>query len=577
MTTVRERVLEALLETAIDYAIIALDLDGVITSWSEGAHVILGWTAGEMIGRPASVFFTEEDRARGIPQAEMEAAVAHGRGNDERWHLRRDGTRFWANGEMMPLRDTDGRLHGLIKILRDRTAQRMAEERQRADAEFLRSMLASSGDCLKVLDLDGSVLFVNEGGVRALGAGDASQVRGRSWPALWEGAGRADAVAALAAAKAGGTGNFQGMAATFAGALRCWDVQVTPMLDAAGRPEKLLVVSRDITATRAAEIALREAQGLNTLILESSRDCIVVLDLAGRTQFVNPGGVAAMEIDDVSAIIGTSWLHVWDSDQAALAQSAVAEARAGGIGRFQGCCATHKGTLKWWDVVISPLPGADGRPAQLVCVGRDITEAREAQQRLQLLMEELSHRVKNNLSVVQSIAVQTLRGEGSIEAARDAFTARLMALSTAHDILLQGSWTCAGLRTLVESAASLYAPQTLQGARLLADGPEVTLGPGAALAFAMVLHELGTNAVKYGALSTPAGHVTVAWSVADGTLHFSWSEHGGPPVSPPGHRGFGSRLIARSLAAELRAVVAHEFPARGVVLRLDAPLAGLVG
>ena len=149
MTTVSERVLEALLETVTDYAIIAMDLDGRVTSWSKSAHAILGWTPEEMMGRPADIFFTEEDRTRRVPQAEVEAALAHGRGNDERWHLRRDGSRFWASGEMMPLRDAAGRVHGLIKILRDRTAQRMAEERQRADSEFLRSVLASS--CANVL------------------------------------------------------------------------------------------------------------------------------------------------------------------------------------------------------------------------------------------------------------------------------------------------------------------------------------------------------------------------------------------------------------------------------------------
>lgn len=97
----REQFLEAIVQSAIDYAIISMDLDGLVTSWNEGARNILGWTADEMVGKPATAFFTEEDREKGVPQTEMTAALEKGRGSDERWHLRRDGTTFWASGEMM--------------------------------------------------------------------------------------------------------------------------------------------------------------------------------------------------------------------------------------------------------------------------------------------------------------------------------------------------------------------------------------------------------------------------------------------------------------------------------------------
>ena len=116
----------------------------------------------------------------------------------------------------------------------------------------------------------------------------------------------------------------------------------------------------------------------------------MVLDLEGHTQVVSPGGIAAMEISDVAAIIGLSWLRVWKDDDLEAARRAVAEARAGGIGRFQGFCPTHKGTPKWWDVMISPLPGPDGRPERLVSVGRDITLSKEAERRLARSDERLS-------------------------------------------------------------------------------------------------------------------------------------------------------------------------------------------
>jgi PAS domain S-box-containing protein len=127
----RERFLEAIVQSAIDYAIISMDLDGLVTSWNEGAVNILGWTAEDMIGKPATVFFTQEDREKGIPQKEMTAALNRGRGSDERWHLRADGTMFWASGEMMALRAPDDKTIGFIKILRDRTGERERAERER--------------------------------------------------------------------------------------------------------------------------------------------------------------------------------------------------------------------------------------------------------------------------------------------------------------------------------------------------------------------------------------------------------------------------------------------------------------
>jgi len=127
----RERFLEAIVQSAIDYAIISMDLDGLVTSWNEGAVKILGWEAEDMIGKPATVFFTQEDRENGVPQKEMTAALNRGRGSDERWHLRADGTMFWASGEMMALRAPDDKIIGFIKILRDRTGEREREERER--------------------------------------------------------------------------------------------------------------------------------------------------------------------------------------------------------------------------------------------------------------------------------------------------------------------------------------------------------------------------------------------------------------------------------------------------------------
>ncbi len=297
MTTQREQFLDALLASAVDYAIISMDLDGLVTSWNTGAEKILGWAEAEMHGQPAARFFTEQDRRAGVPQAEMTAALDKGRGSDERWHLRRDGTTFWANGEMLPLKNKAGTVEGFIKILRDRTDQRLAAEAQRADAEFLRGVLASSADCIKVLDLEGRIAFMTENGRKMMHVEDFGAIAGCPWPDFWEGQGKTAVLTALDAAKNGGIGHFQGEAPTLKGVMKYWDVQVTAMPGADGRPEKILAVSRDITKTRDAEL---EVQRLAALVHQSN-DFIGIADTAGKMIFANQAGLETLGLDSLEA------------------------------------------------------------------------------------------------------------------------------------------------------------------------------------------------------------------------------------------------------------------------------------
>lgn len=316
----RERFLEAIVQSAIDYAIISMDLDGLVTSWNEGAHRILGWTAEEMGGKPATAFFIQEDREEGVPQREMTAALNRGRGSDERWHLRKDGTTFWASGEMMALRADDDTVIGFIKILRDRTQERDQADRQR------------------------------------------------------------------------------------------------------------------------------------------------------------------------------------------------------------------------------------------------------------LLMHELGHRMKNTLSVVQSIAIQSIRSAASLDDASEKVQSRIIAYAKAHDILLQKNWVSATLGNIVEAARINIG---LDGSdRMKVQGPDVELGPQAALTFSLVLHELLTNASKYGALSNAEGRIDLSWMIErrDGEdfLVTAWREMGGPPVVDPTRKGFGSRLIVSSLNAYGEVNVLYE--PQGLVFKVDMPL-----
>ena len=165
----RGRFLDAILDSATDYGIISMDLDGLVTSWNEGAHRILGWTEAEIIGLPASVFFTLEDRRKGAPQGEMETSLRHGRGNDERWHQRKDGSQFWASGEMMPLKDQDGAVQGFIKILRDRTEHRQAEQALQDSNSYVRLLLDSAAAGFYAVDCDGTTTLCNPAFLKMLG------------------------------------------------------------------------------------------------------------------------------------------------------------------------------------------------------------------------------------------------------------------------------------------------------------------------------------------------------------------------------------------------------------------------
>ncbi len=203
-----------------------------------------------------------------------------------------------------------------------------------------------------------------------------------------------------------------------------------------------------------------------------------------------------------------------------------------------------------------------------------LDKEKRAAEHQRLLIDELNHRVKNTLATVQSISAQTLRTAETKEDARDALEMRLLALSRAHDVLTRESWDGADLGEVVERALEPY--QNSGESRFQIEGPHVRVTPRMSLALAMALHELATNAVKYGALSNKAGMIEVSWKVQNGAapprLTLRWIEVGGPPVVAPRRRGFGSRLIERSLANDLDGHVDIAFAPTGVVCTVDAPI-----
>ncbi len=209
----------------------------------------------------------------------------------------------------------------------------------------------------------------------------------------------------------------------------------------------------------------------------------------------------------------------------------------------------------------SPLRLADGTIAGMLDTVMETTASVRARIQAEVLNNELGHRLKNMVAMMQSLVLQTLR-DVSDRRAVDALVDRVIAMGHAHDVLLASDWAAADLRTVAET---VLAPHDV-GSRFVLDGPPVTLGPRAVLGLSLMLHELATNAVKYGALSTIAGRVDLVWTVDEGMLDLTWRERGGPAFVSPSRVGFGSRLIDRGLG---RGTVTRRYPAEGAEIRLS--------
>ncbi len=228
--------------------------------------------------------------------------------------------------------------------------------------------------------------------------------------------------------------------------------------------------------------------------------------------------------------------------------------------------------VRIYDYIFTPVIGPDGEVEAIAGSTRDVTERKRHEQHLQLLINELNHRVKNSLAMVQSITRQTFRNAQNIIDAGEKIEERLLALAGAHDVLTRENWHSADIHDLVQAAADLHGEG---GQRFDIQGAPCRLDPRRALALAMALHELGTNAAKHGALSGPDGRVRVEWGQrqVDGedVIELEWQERDGPPVQPPAQRGFGSRLLERGLKHDLGGDVELTFEPEGLRYRVSIP------
>ena len=453
-----------------------------------------------------------------------------------------------------------------LTVEKDDALARLAERES-----FLSGVLSSSTDCIKILDLDARLTFMSEGGQKVMEVSDFNTVAGCPWPDFWRDKGNDEARAAVAAAKAGQSRSFIGQAATMRGTIKWWHVAVSPVLGADGRPERILSVSRDISNLRASE----EERDRFVRLAENSTDFVGMARTDGTVFYIND---AARRMVGLGAEADAGSLSIADflmPEEAVKVADEVLPAVARD-GQWSGeIDFRHFGTGEPIPTLYSvfPITDANGGLVGYGTVTRDFRERKRAENDMQLMNGELAHRLKNVLAVIQSVAQQTLRNAPDTETASHDLSARLAALGAATDVLTGKSWRSADLRELTERA---LAPHGLIGRRILIDGPSVTLKPEVTMAFALALHELATNASKYGALSNEIGTVTLTWTVegrgADARFALRWKERGGPEVTLPERKGFGSTLIERSLRSYFRGQAATDYRPEGLVFQLEARL-----
>ncbi|MBX9698937.1 MAG: PAS domain S-box protein [Acetobacteraceae bacterium] len=429
----------------------------------------------------------------------------------------------------------------------------------RESEERLRGLLQGAADYAVIALDDAGRITLWNAGARALFGWQEAEVLGQPSAILFtdEDRGKEAPSAEMAQALAEGRSSVERWHRRRDGS-RFFGIQfLMPLRD--GHPAGgFLKIVRDRTEERRVADERRRSNEWLHLILESATEyAIFTLDRERRVSSWNAGAQRVLGFAE-DAILGRSGDILFTPED----RAAGAPEREFALAVNEGRAVNERwhvradGSRIWSSGLVMPLRDpADG----CLKIMRDMTEQRRAAETQQVLVGELNHRVKNILMAVQSLAEQTIRTTDTPSAFVTALRGRLAAMARAHDLLTSRAWEGADLAELVRVA---LAPWLGEG-RIALAGPAVSLHPRQALALSMALHELATNALKYGGLSVPAGRVSIAWRVQDG-VELRWEESGGPPVQPPTRQGFGSRVLNRALAAELGGAIDLRFAPSGV-------------
>ncbi len=475
----------------------------------------------------------------------------------------------WMNLDYSPVRGEGGAPAGVLAVVVDSTPWILAERAQRESQLRFRTLADNIAQFAWMADATGYIFWYNKRWFDYTGT-TLEDMRGWGWRAVHH-PDHVDRVVEKISAYFQSGEDWED---TFPlrrhdGVYRWFLSRALPIRDESGKVVRWFGTNTDITE----HIKESERNAQLATIVATSADAIISMSSGGIVQSWNPG---AEQLFGYSAdeIVGTSE-RVLFADHADKEFEEKYQHLLHGEHVLRDAVRRRKdGTLIDVAINAAPMRRQDGRIIGFSAILRDISERKRVEKHLRVVMRELSHRTKNLLAVIMAMVRQTARSTTDVDALQSQLIQRLQSLSSSHDLLVAEDWAGASLEELIRAVLQPFVGST---DALECSGTSVFVNATAAQNLGLALHELATNAAKYGALSTPAGRVRATWSFAPDAegarrLIIDWSEHGGPPVQPPEVRGFGHVVIQRVAAQALNASVAYEFPREGVHWSIAIPL-----
>jgi PAS domain S-box-containing protein len=556
-----------------------MDEHGRVSFMNPAAERMFGFTPDEMMGRVLhDLVHHHRPDGRPFPTSECPLSAVFRAGTSLQLHedvfFRKDGTAIAVACSNTPILG-EGRVAGAVLVVRDVTERQRREAALRESEARFRHMADSAPALIWMTDEHRRYSFANMHYDYLFGR-PAREMLGGGWKAVihpedLDGYERVF----QSAFEARRPFSTEVRVLDREGRVRWLRCEGVPRLDDAHRFLGYTGCKIDITDAKDHESALQESREQFAAIFNQASVGLAEGDLKGRLTRANDRfcEIVGRPREEVLSMSVRDLTHPQDTPRhVAMFKRAV---ETGAPFEIEKRYVRPDGSVVWVHNSMTIVRDAEGRGRTALAAVLDITERKRLEEHRELLVNELNHRVKNTLATVQSIASQTLRNSLSPGQAQDDLEQRLIALSRAHDILTRESWEGASIQEVIAGAVEPYRHQN-EG-RFRIKGPDVRLPPRMALALAMALQELITNALKYGALSTQDGEVRIGWIIdrtrSPARLELRWQEVGGPPVTPPSRRGFGSRLIQRSLAQDLEGQVDLNYAPSGVICTVAAPLA----